>query len=63
MSLCSDTIKCEFSHDNDKELPVWHQYEVVSWREHNNMRDAFKRTCEITNATWAKCTHFRKQGT
>ena len=59
--MSSDNTTNDFRHDNDKLFSAWNQQKVVSWNNHNNMGDAHKRVCKITDVTWGKCSHFRKQ--
>ena len=61
MSLSSDNMTCDFSHDDDSKNPVWYKHKVVSWNSYSNMGDAHRRMHKITDITWGKCTHFRKQ--
>ena len=61
MTLSSDLITCNFSHDNEKVTPAWHGHKVAYWSNYNNVSDAHKRKCEMTYVKWRKCSHYRKQ--
>ena len=61
MSMSSDNATCNFRRDNDKASPAWHPHKVVSWNDHNNVGDACKIAYKISDVTWGKCTHVRKQ--
>ena len=56
-----------FNHPDCSNNPSWYAHRVVTWNRNENgyraMRRAFEHACKKTGIRWAKCLHFRRQGT